>query len=152
MDRFAFVAPMGGRRASSLFEELMGDDFKGIMNPEKSANTMNILMGNLKTDIKESETAFIVEVEMPGFDKKDINVEIEDGVLTVSAEVAKETEEKDENVKYIRRERYNGKFTRSFTFEGVDPEAVKAKYDRGILIVEVPKKQKNVAKKGIDIE
>ena len=150
MDRFGFVMPVGGSRFNSLFNELFDEDMKGILSLEKSGNAMNILMGNLKSDIKETETSYIVETELPGFEKKDINVEVEDGILTISAETAKATEEKSE--KYIRKERYSGKYTRSFTFEGIDNDGVKAKYDKGVLIVELPKAQKNVVKKGIDIE
>ena len=150
MDRFVLGVPMGGRRFNSLFNEIFDEDMKGLLSPEKSTNAMNILMGNLKSDIKETETSFIVEAELPGFDKKDIQVDMEDGVLTISAETVKDAEEKSEN--YIRKERHSGKYSRSFTFEGIDNESVKAKYDKGILIVELPKVQKNVAKKGIDIE
>lgn len=150
MDRFGFVVPMGGRRFNSLFNELFDEDMKGLLNPDKSSNAVNILMGNLKSDIKETDMAYIVETEMPGFDKKDINVEVEDGVLTISAETQKDSEDKTEN--YIRRERHTGKYIRSFSFENIDNESVKAKYDKGILTVELPKVQKNVVKKGIDIE
>lgn len=150
MDRFVLGMPMSGRRMNSLFNEIFDEDMKGLLSPEKSTNAMNILMGNLKSDIKETETSYIVETELPGFDKKDINVEVEDGVLTISAETAKDTEDKSE--KYIRKERYVGKYSRSFTFEGIDSETVKAKYDKGILIVELPKIQKSVSKKGINID
>lgn len=155
MDRFGFVGPIGGRvfDFDGMLSELLNSE--GVISkdpkaPEKTSNIMNMFMGTLKSDIKETETSFVVEAELPGFDKKDINVEMEDGILSITAEKVKTEEEKSE--KYIRKERYSGKWYRSYTFEGVDNEAVKAKYENGILIVELPKVQKNVVKKGINID
>lgn len=147
-----FVFPMG---ANSLLGDMFDDDaMKALFtmghNSDSSKNMMSVLTGSLKSDIKESETSFVVETEVPGYNKEDINVEIEDGVLTISVETKKETEES--TAKYIRRERVAGKYSRSFTFEGVDESAIKAKYDKGILTIELPKVQKSVAKKGINID
>ena len=155
MNKYGFVGPIGGRvfDFDSMLNELLnleGEPVKDPKAPEKNSNIMNMFMGTLKSDIKETETSFVVEAELPGFDKKDIQVDVEDGVLTITAEKAKTEEEKSE--KYIRRERYAGKWYRSYTFEGIDNEAVKAKYENGILIVELPKVQKNVVKKGINID
>ena len=106
-------------------------------------------VGPMKTDIKETEQSYIVECEMPGFDKSDIQVDIEDGTLIISGEVKKENDESTEN--YIRKERTNRKVTRSFRFEEIDEDGITAKYEKGILTVEVPKAEKKVTKKGIDI-
>lgn len=105
-------------------------------------------IGPMKTDIKESDKSFIVECEMPGFEKSDIQVDIEDGTLIISGNVKKENDESNEN--YIRKERVSRKVSRSFRFENINEDGITAKYENGILIVEVPKTEK-VAKKGIDI-
>lgn len=102
------------------------------------------------SDIKEEDMAYIVEAELPGFEKEDIVIEFEDGTLTVSAERKSETEDKKEG--YIRRERFTGKYSRSYSFDAVDGEQIKAKYDKGILTITVPKIQKSASKKGISIE
>ena len=75
---------------------LEGEPMKDPKAPEKNSNIMNMFMGTLKSDIKETETSFVVEAELPGFDKKDIQVDVEDGVLTITAEKAKTEEEKSE--------------------------------------------------------
>ena len=105
-------------------------------------------VGPMKTDIKETDKSFIVECEMPGFEKSDIKVDIEDSTLIISGDTKKENEELIE--KYLRKERTSCKVTRSFRFENINEDDIIAKYENGILIVEVPKAEK-VARKGIDI-
>lgn len=109
---------------------------------------IKVFDSQMKTDIKETDTSFIVECEIPGYNKSDISVDIEDGILRISAENVKENEELKEN--YVRKERFSGKISRSFRFENINEDGITAKYENGILIVEVPKAEK-VAKKGIDI-
>lgn len=96
----------------------------------------------MKTDIKEKDTGFEVDIDLPGFKKEDINVKLEDGYLTVSA--SKNLEQKDEGKDgtYIRRERYFGNMSRSF-YVGKDTtqDEIHAKYENGILMLEVPKKE-----------
>ena len=108
------------------------------------------LTSGFVSDIKEDENSYVVEAELPGFEKEDISIDMEDGVLSISAERKAETEDKKDG--YVRKERYMGKVSRSYTFDSVDEEQIKAKYDKGILTVTLPKVQKSVSKKGINID
>ncbi len=91
-------------------------------------------------DIYETDDAIILEAELPGMNEKDIEVKIEDNVLTIRGERKFEEERKEEN--YYRMERFYGTFQRSFTLpSNVDTEKVKAEYKKGILKVTLPKKE-----------
>ena len=92
----------------------------------------------MKTDIKENENGYVMDVEIPGFDKKDVNISLKDGYLTITAE-KKETEEDKKN-NYIRRERSTS-LSRSYYVGDVSKESVKAKYENGILAIEIPKEE-----------
>ncbi len=94
-----------------------------------------------KTDIREEEKAYILEADLPGFNKEDIKVELDKEYLTISAERKSETEEKDEKGGYIRRERSYGSFSRSFNVSAVDMNAVTAQYKDGVLKLTMPKKE-----------
>ena len=106
---------------------------------------------DMKCDIYESNGNYNIEMDIPGYDKKDITIECEDGILTISAEKNNETEEKDEDKKYIRRERVYGKISRTFNFTDIDEEAINAEFDNGILKVTVPKTTKKESKRVIEI-
>ncbi len=97
-------------------------------------------------DIYEEEDKFVIKAEVPDVDKKDIEITIEDNVLTIKGEKKFEREEKKEN--YLRAERYYGAFRRSFTLPAtVDKEKVKASLDKGVLTIEIPKKEETKPKK-----
>ncbi len=107
----------------------------------------------MKTDIQEKDGSYLLEIDMPGYDKKDINVSLEDGYLTVSAKTSKNIEEKGENKSYIRRERCFGSCSRSFYVGDVDQKDISASYDNGILNISFPKSSKQIEKKkNIDIK
>ena len=92
-----------------------------------------------KTDIKDEGDHYLLEAELPGFEKEDIKVNVEDGYLTISAERKNETEEKKENG-YIRRERRFGSFSRSFDVTSVNTDSITAEYKNGVLALNLPKK------------
>ena len=95
----------------------------------------------MKTDIRETDNGYEVDIDLPGFKKEEINAKLENGYLTISAAKGLDKDEKDENGKYIRRERYAGSMSRSFYVgEDVTQEDVHAKYEDGILRLQVPKK------------
>ncbi|MBQ7323030.1 MAG: Hsp20/alpha crystallin family protein [Clostridia bacterium] len=100
-----------------------------------------------KTDITEEEDYFLLEADLPGFDKKDIQLELEDDVLTVRAERKSKTENKDKKGKVIRMERSYGSYMRQFNLSGVDVDKIKAKYDNGVLQLILPKMQEKLSKK-----
>ena len=97
--------------------------------------------GGLKTDITDEGDHYLLEADLPGFDKKDINIDINGDTLTISAQRRSRHEEKDEKDKIIRSERSYGSCTRQFDISEVNAEAIKAKYENGVLQLELPKKE-----------
>jgi HSP20 family protein len=97
-------------------------------------------------DLVETEDAFVLRADLPGLSEQDVNIELEDNVLTVSGERKAEHEERKEG--YYRVERASGSFSRSLTLpEGVDPEAVSANFERGVLEVRIPKPEQRKPRK-----
>lgn len=96
----------------------------------------------MKTDIRETENAYILESDLPGFSREDIHAEIKDGYLTIRAEHRSENEDKSES--YLRRERSYGSFSRTFDLDGIDAEAITASFKNGVLTLELPKMQQKV--------
>ncbi len=94
-----------------------------------------------RTDIKDAGDKYVLEAEIPGFSKEDINLDLKDGVLTISAQHSENKEEKDEAAGYLRRERRYGSFTRSFDVSGIDEEGITAAYNNGVLELKLPKAQ-----------
>ena len=131
------------RRNFDLFDDFFKDDFF-----TKKENSL------MKTDIKETKDNYIIEMDLPGYEKENINLSLKDGYLTISANVHKETNEKDEE-KYLRQERFYGECSRSFFVgEDVEVEDIKASFRNGILNLEVPKvdpKKKLDEKKYVEI-
>lgn len=106
----------------------------------------------MKTDVQEHENDYQLEIEMPGFDKSDISLDLNNGYLTIEAKQNSEDNEKDKKGNYIRRERYYGSCTRSFYVGDIKEEDIKAKLDKGVLKVIVPKERKLENKKRIEID
>ena len=126
-------------------------DFWGKKNPLYGKNAKNIM----KTDIRGHDTGYELDVDLPGFKKDEINIELENGYLTISAAKGLDKDEQDKKGKYIRKERYAGAMQRSFYVgDAVTEEDVKAKFEDGILKLSIPKKDaKEVeTKKTIAIE
>ena len=100
-------------------------------------------------DLVETDNEFVLRADLPGLSEDDVNIEVEDNVLTISGERKAEHEERKEG--YYRIERSCGSFRRSLTLpEGVDPEAVKANFDHGVLEIHVPKPERAQAAQGRD--
>ena len=129
----------------SIFGENLFDDFDRLMDTSfhdvdkalygKHAKNM------MKTDVKETDSGYEVDVDLPGFKKDEINAKLENGYLTISAAKGLDKDEQDKKGNYIRRERYAGSMSRSFFVgEGVTQEDVHAKFEDGILKLSVPKK------------
>ena len=143
-------------RPSIFGENLFNDDWMDFGFPEvdkalygKHANNV------MKTDVKETDTGYEVDIDLPGFKKDEINAQLDNGYLTISAAKGLDKDEKDKKGKYIRKERYAGAMSRSFYVgEGVTQEDIKAKYEDGILRLSVPKKEAKAVenKKYIAIE
>ena len=128
----------------SIFGESLFDDFFGdFTRPARGAVRYNTPSTNvMRTDIKENETGYELDIDLPGYKKDDVKAELKDGYLTIHAEQQSENEEKDENGRYIRRERYYGNCSRSFYVgEHVTQDEIRARFEDGILKVTVPKKE-----------
>ncbi len=105
----------------------------------------------IKVDISENQKEFVIEAELPGYQKEDINIKLEDDRLTLTANKNEQTEEKGDN--YIRRERRCGSVSRSFLVNNVNKEDVTAKFENGLLTVILPKlEQKQDSGTKIEIE
>ena len=92
-----------------------------------------------RTDIRNEADQYILEAELPGFQKEDISLALKEGILTISAENKKETGEQEKGGSYLRKERRYGAFTRSFDASGIDEERISAAYENGILKLTLPK-------------
>lgn len=143
--------------SSILGENLFDDFFEDFARPAKrmvkySAPTSAVM----RTDVKESDAGYELHIELPGYKKEDVTAELKDGNLTIAASSKRECEEKKEDGKFIRKERYYGNCKRSFYVgEDVTEEDIKAKFEDGVLKLFVPKKEAKPAveqKKFITIE
>ena len=123
----------------NLFDDLF-DDFARPMNVIQYATPTPSAM---KTDVKETDAGYELDIDLPGYKKEDVKAELKDGYMTISAEKKSENDEKDDKSgKYLRRERYYGSCSRSFYVgEEVTEEDIKAKFEDGILKISVPKKE-----------
>ena len=124
----------------NLFDDFFGDSFEknffGTRNPLYGKNAKNLL----KTDVKETENSYDLAIDLPGFKKEDVHIDLKDGYLTISAEKSLDKEDKQEG-RYIRQERYSGSCARSFYVGEVRPEDIHAKYEDGGLSLSFPKEE-----------
>ena len=120
----------------SIFGENLFDDFFDTVSRPIKAIRQTPVPQVMRTDVKESDKGFTLDIDLPGYKKEDISAELKDGYLTVSAKTSDEHEEKEEDGTYIRRERSFGSCSRSFYIgeEIVDSE-IKAKFEDGILSI-----------------
>ncbi|MDD6276405.1 MAG: Hsp20/alpha crystallin family protein [Clostridia bacterium] len=100
----------------------------------------NADIAEFKTDIKDQGDSYLLEADLPGFDKKDIHLDLSNDVLTINAERHSEHEEKDKKNKYVRCERSYGRYSRQFDVSAIDTDNIKAKYKDGVLALTLPKK------------
>lgn len=120
----------------SIFSENLFDDFFGKDLLESRSALYGKHGKNLmKTDVQEKDDCYLLEVDLPGFKKDEISVDVENGYLTISAAKGLDKEKKDKKGRYIRQERYAGSLSRCFYIGDKKPEDVKAKYEDGILTV-----------------
>lgn len=114
-----------------LFDDMFNDSF--LM----SGNSSRLM----KTDIKEKDKEYVIEMDLPGYEKENIKINIADGYLTIHAVSSKNSSEKEEG-KFVRKERYLGECSRSFYIgDDVNEDSIKASFKNGILKVEIPKKE-----------
>lgn len=131
----------------NLFDEFFHDDFPmfpvmGARDPLYGKHAKNLM----KTDVRETDSTYELDIDLPGFKKDEITVDLKDGYLTISAAKGLDKDMEDKKGKYIRQERYAGTCSRSFFVgEAVEPEEVSAGFEDGILRITLPKK----AEKGL---
>ncbi len=116
------------------------DDFFGapMVHPAHTTAT-----SSMKADITENDKSYLIEMDLPGYSKKDVQAELKDGYMTITAEHNTQNEEKNKEGKVIRRERFQGVCRRSFYVgDAVTEKDIKAKFKDGVLTLEVPKKEK----------
>ena len=129
-------------RPSVFQKNYLDDMFDDMFNAPFWGGTGMREVSAMKTDIKETEDGYEIDMELPGFAKEDINADLKDGYLTIRATHSSDHEEKDEGKRYIRKERYSGHYERSFYVgEAVTEEDIKAKFKDGILTMGIPKKE-----------
>lgn len=138
----------------SIFGNDFMDDF--FVFPQERKTTPTAKANLMQTDVKETETGYEVVIDLPGYSKENVNAELKDGYLIISATTSTNDEEKSEDGKYIRKERYSGSCQRSFYVgEDITNEDIKAKFENGTLKLDIPKKEaqpKVEQKKTIAIE
>ena len=128
----------------SIFgENLFNDDWMDFGFPEvDKALYGKHASHEMKTDVKETDSGYEVDIDLPGFKKDEINVQLDNGYLSISAAKGLDKEEKNKEGKYIRKERYAGAMSRSFYVgDALTQEDIKAKYESGILRLSIPKKE-----------
>lgn len=123
-----------------LFDDFFNDPF-GMMNVSEGRSPLygKHAKNLMKTDVRETENTYEVDIDLPGFKKDEIKVDLKDGYLTVSAAKGLDRDKQDKDGKYIRQERYAGACSRSFYVGDVESTDVSAKYEDGILKISLPK-------------
>ncbi len=124
------------KNSFDLFDDFFEDEFfpRHEFIPKKERNLM-------KTDIKEKKDKYILEIDLPGFEKDKINLSLENGYLNIHAKVNKE-EKKEDDEKYVRKERFYGECSRSFYIgEDIKENEIHAEFKNGTLKLEIPKKE-----------
>lgn len=133
-----------GENEFSLFDQAINNFFRPLFFSDE--------LETMKTDIKEYKTKYEMEIEMPGFDKNDIAVNLEDGYLNISAKKSTKENEENDGGAYLKKER-SVSCSRSYYVGDLKEEDVKAKYNDGVLFLTLPKKvQEKVDRKQISIE
>ncbi|WP_310831055.1 Hsp20/alpha crystallin family protein [Paenibacillus pedocola] len=138
------LVPFGKRRddvfgalAKSL-NEVFNDDFFAPM----TSSTLSF-----RTDIRESEQAYLIEAELPGFKKEEIDIDYASPYLTIKAVRKDENSQENEDHKIVRRERRYGEYVRRFYVQDINDDEIRASLKDGLLSLEVPKRQKSAGKR-----
>ena len=136
----------------NLFDDFFNNDFAMFprwdnRNPLYGKHAKNLM----KTDVRETENTYELDIDLPGFKKEEINVDLKEGYLTINAVKDLSKEETDKKGNYIRQERYAGSCSRSFYVGDVESKDIGAKYADGILRISLPKEPKKALPKSSSI-
>lgn len=127
-----YMIPYTNRNSSSLMD--LFDEFERSVFGESGRR-----LPAFSTDIRDKGDHYLLEAELPGFQKEDIDLDVKDGFLTISASHQESNETKQDN--YLCRERRSGSFSRSFNLDGIQEEGITASYNNGVLELTLPKRQ-----------
>lgn len=127
-----YMIPYTNRSSSSLMD--LFDEFERSVFGENGRR-----LPAFSTDIRDEGDHYLLEAELPGFRKEDIDLDVKDGFLTISASHQESNETKQDN--YLCRERRSGSFSRSFNLDGIQEEGITASYNNGVLELTLPKRQ-----------
>ena len=149
-----YLPTVFGENLMDMLDGFDRDFFRGFGRPEhmlygKNAGRM------MKTDVRETENGYELDIDLPGFSKEDIRLELDNGCLTITTEKRLEKDNEGSKGKMLRQERYLGTMSRSFYVgEHLTEEDIKARYDNGVLHLSIPKKEapKTPEKRTIAIE
>ena len=136
----------------NLFDDFFGDPFAMMIpsgrDPLYGKHAKNLM----KTDVRETDDTYELDVDLPGFKKDEVSIELKNGTLTIQAAKGLDKDESDKKGKYIRQERYAGACSRSFYVgEGIEPSDIGAKFEDGILRISVPKAAKKALPKNTSV-
>ena len=125
----------------NLFDDMFGFDFDRefdrMMRPLYGKHAQNMM----KTDVRETDNSYELDIDLPGFKKDEITIQLDNGYLSISASKGLDKDEENKNGKYIRRERYAGSMNRTFYVGSqLTQQDIQAKFEDGILKISVPKK------------
>ena len=132
----------------NLFDAFFDDSFErnfwNQRNPLYGKHAQNLM----RTDVRETDTSYELDIDLPGFQKDEVKVDLDHGYLTISAAKSMDRDKKDKQGRYIRQERYAGQCSRSFYVgENLKPTDVAAKFENGILELKLPKADKQIPEK-----
>lgn len=123
----------------NLFDELFDDAFRPMWDMDRALYGKHA-RAVMKTDVRETDSGYELDVDLPGFKKDEVKLDLKDGYLTISAAKGLDRDEKDKQGRYIRQERYAGQCSRSFYVgDSIQPTDVHAKFEDGILKLTLPK-------------
>lgn len=149
-----YLPTLFGENMMDVFNDFDRDFFRGFWRPEHALYGKNAAH-MMKTDVKETDTGYELDMDLPGFKKDDLHLELNNGTLTISAEKNLEKNEENKEGKVLRQERYSGAMSRSFYIgDQMTEEDIKARFEDGVLHLNIPKKdaRKVPEKKTICIE
>jgi HSP20 family molecular chaperone IbpA len=127
---------------NNLFDDFFDDSFDRMPAPRGAHDPFfdKPMQNLMKTDVKDCEDHYEIMMDLPGFKKEDLQIKMKDGYLSVQAAKTANNDEKDSNGRYIRRERFTGSCSRSFYVGDLKAEDISAKFENGILNLNLPKK------------
>ena len=149
-----YLPTVFGENLMDVFDDFDRNFFRGFGNVDRALYGKHA-QNMMKTDVKETEEGYEVDIDLPGFKKDEIHLELNDGYLTISTEKSLEKDDKNKKGRMLRQERYAGVMQRSFYVgDAITEEDVKASYESGVLHLMIPKKDapKAPEKKTIQIE